>query len=182
MLKLAYRRAMMGDLHVLSDMINDCYRQPAYGRDWTSEAQWLEGDRIQPLQLQQLMFQDQWLLVAEQQQSVVGCCLLQPQQASLGMLTVKRGWQGRGIGRQLVHQAEQLAFQQWELTLLSLWVLSPRADLIQYYQRLGYALTDDYQDYPYGQGVGEAKAEYQIGLTLRRMQKANHRLASAQRA
>ena len=69
--------------------------------------------------------------------------------AMLGMFAVTPTLQGGGIGRRTVIQAESWALNQGA-SLMRMYVISLRASLIAWYQRLGYSLTSQSAPFPYG--------------------------------
>ena len=66
------------------------------------------------------------------------------------MLTVSPALQTAGIGRRLLEAAELWVQEYWRSPAMEMRVLSRRAELIDWYIRRGYALTDRREPFPYG--------------------------------
>ena len=81
-----------------------------------------------------------------------GCVFLEPVLGGvwyLGSLTVEPRLQAQGLGRQLLHAAEQWVAQQGARTI-RMKVIHVRDTLIAWYLRRGYLLTGETHPFPYG--------------------------------
>jgi ribosomal protein S18 acetylase RimI-like enzyme len=75
---------------------------------------------------------------------VIGCVLIssvRPGVGEIGLLAVRPDHQGRGVGRRLLTEAEKMLVALWQAVTAELTVLSPRAELEDWYRRLGYRPT-----------------------------------------
>ena len=56
--------------------------------------------------------------------------------------------QARGLGRKLLQAAEDLALDRYGATRIEMTVIVQRGELIEWYQRRGYALTGETRPFP----------------------------------
>ncbi len=70
------------------------------------------------------------------------------------MLAVWPQQQGSGLGKQLLHQAEQWATREFGARLLLLAVIQQRSELRDYYLRRGYQPNGRRYPYPLEAGAG----------------------------
>nr|WP_281373297.1 GNAT family N-acetyltransferase [Kineococcus aurantiacus] len=92
------------------------------------------------------------LLLAERDGALVGCCELRQvgQVAYFGTFAVDPAAQGGGIGRRLLTRADAEAVRRWGASALEMTVIVQRADLIAWYERLGFTATGERRPFPYG--------------------------------
>ena len=165
-MSLSYRFASQDDLPLVVDLVNIAYRGDEDYPGWTHEGDLLHGTRISLDQLtQQLSDEHVQMLLAEYGGRLYGCMMLslQGERVYLGTFAVAPDLQGNGVGRQMLRYAELLAAEQWQAGEIEMVVISQRQDLIEYYQRRGYQLSDDISDFPVELDVGIPKVE---GLTI----------------
>lgn len=151
--KLRFRRAGPPDVAALLGLVQSAYRGEESRRGWTTEADLLDGQRTDAAQLHQAVGSpDSVVLVAEQAGEMVACCQLTRRggQAEFGLFAVRPALQGRGMGRAVLSEAEQVAAREWSSTVLTMKVIAQRADLIAWYGRLGYRPTGETVPFPYG--------------------------------
>lgn len=98
----------------------------------------IEGDRTNPENVGAMMRTGQFL-VADDEQGVVGCVYIEPRgdRSYLGLLSVDPQRQGTGLGRRLLQAAEDFARAHGSHAM-DLRIISPRAELLPFYRRLGY--------------------------------------------
>lgn len=166
---VAFRRAEPVDIVAISALVNDAYRMPAGDGAWTSEAALIAGARIDPNAVQRLLEgADSVLIVGEYAGAVVACIHVarEHMDAQIGLFAVARAWQGRGLGRRLLADAEVVA-RGLGAHRAAMWVVTQRVDLIAFYERCGYRRTGDIGAYP-GEGVGTPRIP---GLTIEALAK-----------
>lgn len=56
----------------------------------------------------------------------------------LGLIAVEPAWQSRGIGTRLLRSAMAHAHDVWHCDKAVMWVIKQRADIIEWYGRLGF--------------------------------------------
>jgi ribosomal protein S18 acetylase RimI-like enzyme len=151
---ITFRRATEDDVPALHRLIEGAYRGEASRAGWTTEADFLEGQRTDVEELSLLVRGPSTrLLVAEEHGALVGCVMLkeEPGCAYLGMLTVAPTRQAGGLGRAILDEAERVAKHELARAKMRMRVISIRDSLIAWYQRRGYALTGAREPFPYGE-------------------------------
>ncbi|MCU4414532.1 GNAT family N-acetyltransferase [Acinetobacter sp. WU_MDCI_Axc73] len=138
------------------ELVNFSYRNKGH-EGWTSEALIVEGDRINADQLQDLMNSNAAVLLLLQHKQLVGCVHVQKRQDAgyIGMLTTHPEFQNQGIGKQLLQAAEHYLIEKYSVSCFKMSVLSARTELLDFYQRRGYQLTAQVEDYPIHANVGQ---------------------------
>ena len=144
---------MPEDVTALHALVESAYRGEASRAGWTTEADFLEGQRTDPTELAELVRGPSTrLLLAHRDGALVGCVLLREEVdcAYLGMLSVRPQLQGSGMGRALVDEAERVARDELGRAEMRMRVISVRDSLLGWYERLGYTLTGEREPFPYG--------------------------------
>ncbi|MCX7219870.1 N-acetyltransferase [Undibacterium sp.] len=150
---LSYRLAVADDAAAIARLVNSAYRGDSSRQGWTTEADLLEGDRINADQVRELILADESLILLcqqNQQPELSGCVHLQKTEnaAYLGMFVVKPTQQGSGIGKQFMREAETLAQHSWQVQTIWMTVITLRHELIAYYGRRGYQRTGQFKPFP----------------------------------
>ncbi|WP_116247044.1 GNAT family N-acetyltransferase [Nocardiopsis sp. FIRDI 009] len=151
--ELRYRAAVPDDVPALVELVNSCYRGDVSRRGWTTEADLLDGQRVDEDVMGALLARTNTLvLVAESGGELVACCELQRGTggAYFGMFSVRPTAQGSGLGRRVLAEAERIAARTWGCRLMRMKVLKQRSDLIAWYERRGYTNTGRTIPFPYG--------------------------------
>ena len=149
------RLASKADIQQLTILINTAYRTLD---GWTTEAGMIQGDRIQEKQLYDLLNLENFqLFVLEIDNKLLGCIgvSLGQQVAEIGSFAVAPAEQNSGYGKQLLDFAESHIFEIFKKNVIQMSLLNVRTELLVYYQRHGYQLTEKIEAYPLGQNVGE---------------------------
>ncbi|GHD19535.1 GNAT family N-acetyltransferase [Nocardiopsis kunsanensis] len=159
--ELSYRAATEADAQALSDLVNSCYRGDSSRQGWTTEADLLDGQRVDPPSVRALIQRpDTTVLLAESDRTLVACCELQRgiNGTYFGMFSVCPTAQGRGLGARVLAEAEQTAARLWRSRLMRMKVIKQRTELISWYERRGYVGTGRTEPFPYGDpAFGEPK-------------------------
>ena len=151
-------RAVPADFPSVVDLLNLAYRSapPVAGREWSTEAGYIVGDRMtlpmlaadlaaNPEARVMLWLEDGWL---------AGCVWLEPAPGHreptwyLGMLTVRPDLQAGGAGRRLLEAAEAQA-RALGARRIRMTVVNVRDGLIAWYERRGYTRTGEVLPFPY---------------------------------
>ena len=152
MTEAVIRQATAADLTALHMLVESAYRGDSARRGWSHEADLLDGQRTDAQELNGLLADPaQVVLVAEQEGALIGCVAVTGQgrgAAYLGMLSVDPDRQAGGLGRRLVRVAEQHAAERFGATRMEMTVIHCRAELIAWYERLGYGLTGERRPFP----------------------------------
>jgi ribosomal protein S18 acetylase RimI-like enzyme len=149
-----FRAARAADVTALTALVESAYRGQSSRAGWTTEADLLDGQRTDDEDVAEAIGASQSLVViAEEGGELVGCCnvrRLPDATGYFGMFAVRPQLQGRGTGRALVAQAEQMARENWGCTVMKIQVIKQRDELIAWYERLGYRRTGESVPFPYG--------------------------------
>ncbi|MEU7066801.1 GNAT family N-acetyltransferase [Streptomyces sp. NPDC053429] len=150
---LSFRPAVEADVPELVALVESAYRGDASRAGWTTEADYLDGQRTDPEGVRQIIeAPDGVLLVVERAGELVACCQLEHRgdHAYFGMFAVRPGLQGGGLGKEVLAEAERRAREEWGATQMRMTVVNVREELIAYYERRGYRRTGELSPFPYG--------------------------------
>jgi len=150
---LTFRTATVDDIDALVALVTSAYRGEASRAGWTTEADFLDGARIDPEVLRQDILRPRSLvLLVEQDARLVACAHIADEDGAgyFGMFSVAPGLQGGGIGKALLEQAERIVRDEWRLLQMRMTVIDIRDELIAFYQRRGYRRTGIHKPFPYG--------------------------------
>ena len=154
--KFQLSRVTSKDFDEVVSLVNSAYRGDSSRLGWTTEAKYLDGQRID-LQILNEEVQNSnkslFCLRAEDNLEIIGTVQLEKFEDDkgigcyLGMLTVKPSLQNTGLGKWLMSQAETHA-KEWGARRITLGVLNPRQELMAWYQRRGYRSTGQRESFP----------------------------------
>lgn len=152
------RRATPLDVDAVVALVTSAYRGEPSRAGWTTEADWIDGDRTNPGEVAGIIAGRESLLLLVEDPDGIGpaleaCCQLArsaPGVAYFGMFAVRPDRQGKGIGKLLLTEAERFARRTWRAEVMRMTVVDVRADLIDWYGRRGYRLTGETEPFPYG--------------------------------
>ncbi len=154
---LPVRPATTNDLPALKALVDRGYRGLDGTPGWTHEAHLFDGARIDLEALADMIAQPgQVVLVHEADAGPIACVLIADAgggTAYLGLLCVDPPEQATGLGRRMIAVAEAEAMARFGATLMEMTVIDARTDLIAWYSRRGYAVTDELRPLP--PGIGE---------------------------
>ena len=149
---MAIAQATIEDIPALEKLLNGAYRGEESKKGWTSEADLLHGElRTDAETLRRLMQTPEavFLKYINEQNVIEGCVFLQKQESKLylGMLSVSPLVQAKGIGKQLMSQAEEYSRRQ-SCSSIFMKVISVRDELVAWYERKGYHKTGRTEPFP----------------------------------
>ncbi|RSS50360.1 GNAT family N-acetyltransferase [Streptomyces sp. WAC07061] len=150
---LSFRSAVEADVPDLVALVESAYRGDASRAGWTTEADFLDGQRTDPEGVGAIIADpDGILLVVERAGELVACCQLEHRgdHAYFGMFAVRPGLQGAGLGKEVLAEAERRARETWGAKQMRMTVVNVREELIAYYVRRGYERTGELSPFPYG--------------------------------
>jgi GNAT superfamily N-acetyltransferase len=157
-----FRTATAADAPSISVLVNAAYRPAAGAEGWTHESALIAGARTNPAQVTDLLHlpHSAVLLACDAQQQIHGCVHVEAHgdQTHIGLLAVTPGLQDRGLGKQLLAQAEHLAAERFAASMLLLTVVRARQELRAFYLRRGYLPNGATHAYPVHAGVGQPHA------------------------
>lgn len=153
MTNLTFRAATPADIPALIALVTCAYRGDASRAGWTTEADLLDGARIDARSLQEALERPRsTILVAEDGHRLLACAHVTDEggHGYFGMFAVEPGLQGAGIGRQLIAEAEDYAVREWSVPRMLMTVIDVREELLAFYERRGYRRTGIKKPFPYG--------------------------------
>ena len=149
----AFRNATPADIDALVALVTSAYRGDSSRAGWTTEADLLDGNRIDPEVLRaDLERPRSRVLLAEADGGLQACAHGADEDGAgyFGMFAVHPGLQGGGLGKQLLAECERIARDEWQLPVMRMTVIDVRAELIAFYERRGYRRTGEFKPFPYG--------------------------------
>lgn len=159
---LAFRKATIADVGHILILVNTAFCGDSGRAGWTSEATFLNYDRIDEAGVITRINQSGAfiLLAHDTSGALVGCCFIQSKGDGLGylgLLAVDPWRQASGLGKMILTKAEVIAKAELSIRLIEGRVIWPREEMISWYIRRGYTKTDRTEPFPYAQ-VGNCKA------------------------
>lgn len=150
---LNFRAAVEADIDAVVSLVEGSYRGDASRAGWTTEADLLDGMRIDATGVRADMERDGSLvLLGERYGQLLACAniCIEDGAGYFGMFSVVPGLQGGGIGKQMLAEAERIARDEWQLPVMRMTVIDVRDELIAFYERRGYHRTGIHKPFPYG--------------------------------
>ncbi len=158
-------KALINDIAALNKLVNSAYRGDTSKKGWTTEADLLDGLRIDEETLQSYFDNPNITLLKNTDETgqITGCVYLELRQPKLyiGMFSVSPLQQGNGIGKKLLQAAEDYA-KQLNCHTLTMTVISVRHELIDWYKRRGYLPTGEIQPFHVEKKFGIAKQHIEL--------------------
>jgi ribosomal protein S18 acetylase RimI-like enzyme len=148
-----FRLAMPDDVVAIVALVESAYRGDASRKGWTTEADFLDGQRTDAEGVAGLIGKPgSFILLGERDGNLLACANIEQRGAAayFGMFSVRPDLQGSGIGSALLAEAERLARDEWACREMQMTVISIRDELIAWYERRGYRRTGRYSPFPYG--------------------------------
>jgi GNAT superfamily N-acetyltransferase len=151
-----FRLATTDDVDALVPLVQAAYRGEATTVTWTTETHLLGGQRVDRAMVHDAVTGPDGAVVVLTDTSsgaVVACCeVARPDERGhslLGMFAVDPERQASGLGRRTLAAGERLAVG-WGASTVELHVIDVRHELIDWYRRRGYVVTDERLPFPYG--------------------------------
>ncbi|CAN7297834.1 GNAT family N-acetyltransferase [Phenylobacterium sp. LjRoot164] len=143
------------ELPAVAALVNSAYRGESSRQGWTTEADYLGGQRTDAQTLaSDLAANPQAAVMTLRDEAggpLLGCVWLEPTEGGawyLGMLTVRPDLQDRQLGRTMLAAAEarvrELGADRVRMTVIQI-----RDTLIAWYERRGYVRTGETRPFPY---------------------------------
>lgn len=152
--------ASFADVTDICILVNRAYRGESSRKGWTTEADFLDGIRIDEDTLLRYFYENNSTILkcTDDDQQITGCVYLKMENEFLylGMLTVSPSLQGNGIGKMLLQASEEKA-KQLSCKSIMMTVITYRHELIGWYKRHGYYETGQKQPFPRGEKFGMPK-------------------------
>ncbi len=151
---LQFRVATADDVPALVTLVTSAYRGDASRAGWTTEADLLDGERIDAdlLRADIGRARSRVVIATTAETPIVACAHVAEVDGRgyFGMFAVDPRRQGGGIGRAVVAECERIAGDEWGLPAMRMTVIDLREELIAWYVRLGYRRTGELLPFPYG--------------------------------
>ncbi len=153
---LAFRRAGADDVDAIVRLVESAYRGDASREGWTTEADFLEGQRTDRDEVGGLVarFPERRVVLAEEGGVLRACVRIddEPEHEAgyIGMFAVAPTLQGRGLGGALLAEAERVIREELGRARARMTVISIRTTLRAWYARKGYVATGETEPFPYG--------------------------------
>jgi len=151
---MTFRTATREDIPAVVALVESAYRGDVSRKGWTTEADFLEGQRTDPASVGELVGRaGSRILLGERDGKLLVCAHIEQRGAKVayfGMFSVSPDLQGAGVGRAMLAEAERIARDEWLCTEMQMTVISIREELIAWYERRGYRRTALYSPFPYG--------------------------------
>lgn len=137
-------QAISADIQELNKLVNSAYRGEDSKKGWTTEAEILDGLRIDEAALEVLLTKPAIVVLKcnDVDGRILGtvCLEVVDHHLHLGMFAVSPMSQGNGIGKSLLNAAVKHAIEN-ECDRVVISVISTRKELISWYERHGYVAT-----------------------------------------
>jgi len=143
------RPANTGDVIRLVDLVQAAYRGGKAKVSWKNEHDLVQGPRITAPEIHELIDRSTAALLTatpSDKQEIIGCVLVEKHsenEVHIGLLAVDPDCQNIGLGRVLLNAAEQYAVEMFNCTQATMFVLSGREELLDWYKRMGYQETGE---------------------------------------
>ena len=149
---MSFRKAQIEEAELIVRLVNSAYRGDSSRVGWTTEADYLDGQRTDEQEIQRLIQSEtSMILLCLQADEIIGSVLLEKKSAEsayLGMFVVRPDLQGGGIGKHFIQAAEDIVQQEWGSTKMTMTVITLRLELIAFYERRGYRRTGELLPFP----------------------------------
>lgn len=151
------REAEASDIPALVALVESAYRGDSSRAGWTTEADLLGGQRIDPYLAAEMIADPHTTVLVRDDPHADGDRLACAQVvdrgdglAYFGTFAVAPACQGSGTGSAMLAAAEGLARTVYGARTMRMTVIRQRTDLLAYYARRGYGDTGAREPFPYG--------------------------------
>lgn len=169
---LQIKEATVGDVPEICRLVNSAYRGETSRKGWTTEADLIDGIRIDEATLLDMLSSKESTILKclNEQNFIIGCVYLKTEgeHLYLGMLTVSPELQAKGIGKMLLEASEARAFSAG-ITSILITVISTRSELISWYKRRGYFETGERHPFPSEEKFGKPKQSVEFSVMQKKL-------------
>ncbi len=154
---VTFREAALDDAETVVTLVRTAYRGEV---GWTTESALLDDDRIDLAGVVAKIAEPQGAVLVglhSPTSRIVACCEVVHRGDGLvyfGMFAVDPVLQAAGLGRRVLAHAEAYAVTRWGAHTMEMTVIGQRSELIKWYERRGYTVTDHTRPFPYDALVG----------------------------
>jgi len=162
---MSITKATIIDVPELNNLVNKAYRGDTSKQGWTTEANLLDGSRIDEETLTGY-FNDPNIIIlknTDENGLITACVYLEVRVPKLyvGMFSVLPHLQNKGLGRDLLQAAEAYA-KQLNCHTLTMTVISLRHELIKWYERRGYKATGEVEPFHHDKKFGVPRQHIEL--------------------
>ncbi len=161
------------DITEICALVNSAYRGETSRKGWTTEADLLDGIRIEETTLKYYLHEQESVILkcTNENQEITGCVYLKKEDEYLylGMLTVAPHLQAKGFGKLLLNAAEEKA-ALCNCKSIVMTVITSRHELINWYKRHGYYETGLKKPFPKDEKFGKPKFTLEFMVMEKNMQ------------
>lgn len=163
-----FKTADLTHVSQITALVNSAYRGDGSKVGWTTEADFLDGQRTDDLSIRSIILEPNnsiELAFEEGSLEIVGLVHLKIEKDHalyFGMLTVNPKSQSIGLGKKIISHIEAIALEK-HLSKLRISVINLRVELIEFYKRRGFKSTGLSIPFPADPRFGIPKVE---GLEL----------------
>ena len=128
---LAFRDATAADVDAIVELVTSAYRGEASRAGWTTEADLLDGNRIDPGVLRgDIARERSRVLLASRAGELVACAHVAIEDGAgyFGMFAVRPVLQGGGVGKAVLAEAERVVRDDWGLPVMRMTVIDLREE------------------------------------------------------
>jgi ribosomal protein S18 acetylase RimI-like enzyme len=155
---MQFRMAVPDDAAAVATLVRSAYRGEESRAGWTTEADLFTDERIDADTVRTKITAPRSfvLLGHDDEGELLACCEILDRGEALayfGMFAVRPTQQAAGVGRQVLAEAERLAVAEFGAHRLEMTVIALRHELIGWYERRGYVVTEERRPFPYGELV-----------------------------
>lgn len=145
-MNLKFSFATTAEAAAIATLVNSAYRGESSKQGWTTEADLLGGQRTDSTDIKSIIeTPNSYIVIARILDEIIGSCEIiadkNADELYFGMFTIKPSLQNKGIGKLFLNHVEDLA-RTWNLKQMTMTVISVRTELIDYYKRRGYLVTN----------------------------------------
>ncbi|KAG5914544.1 hypothetical protein E4U61_005593 [Claviceps capensis] len=154
---LICRKAIPADAATVQKLVKSAYRGESSRTGWTTEADLVADERIDEAGVVAKIKGPGLVLVAHEHTSdddptLVGCCEIEAREDGIGyfgLFAVDPKRQAGGLGKKILAQAEIMAREELGVRTMEMSVIWTRKELIAWYVRRGYVITERTAPFPY---------------------------------
>ena len=158
-------KANINDVPELNNLVNNAYRGETSKQGWTTEADILDGSRIDEETLNSYFNNPDIIVLknTDETGAITACVYLEVRAPKLyvGMFSVLPHLQNKGIGRELLHAAETYG-KELNCHKLTMTVISIRHELISWYERRGYRATGEIEPFHHDKKFGVPRRHIEL--------------------
>lgn len=148
-----FRHAVHADIPAIVALVESTYRGEASRAGWTTEADLLGGRRTDADDVRACLERSRSIVLLAEREGTLGACAhvaVEDGAGYFGMFSVATTFQGAGLGKRVLAEAERIVREDWALTVMRMTVIDVRTELLAYYERRGYVRTGITKPFPYG--------------------------------